>query len=289
MKKLILVISILVFFPLANCSGKNNSYKNNPYKEVAIPKAGEEIAIPNAGDVKTFLGIEFVYIPAGSFIMGNNYIHTPAHKHEIPKGFWISKYEITQKQFKAIMGKNPSHFKDDDLPVDSINWYDAQKFIKKLNSKGDGHFRLPTEAEWEYACRAGTETVFYFGNDASLLGNYAWTTTNSDRHTHPVGEKLPNAWGLYDMLGNVGEWCEEWWDVNAYKRYAEGDFSPPEKGKWPQLRVQRGGAALCENPDFTYPPFRYHSSYRDKCVPKFIFNLLINIYHNAGIRCVRDF
>ena len=104
-----------------------------------------------------------------------------------------------------------------------------------------------------------------------------------------MGEKLPNAWGLYDMFGNVGEWCEEWWDVNAYKRYAEGDFTPMEKGKWPQMRVQRGGAALCENPDFTYPPFRYHSSYRDKCVPKFIFNLLINIYHNVGIRCVRDF
>ena len=253
MKKSFIAISILVFFLLANCAGINN-----PHKEVVIPKAEvaktslgieKEAAIPKPGDVKTFLGIEFVYIPPGGFIMGYNSIFKhpnmpnvfgkPAHKHEISKGFWISKYEITQKQYKAIMGKNPSHFQGDDLPVDSISWNDAKNFIKKLNSKGGGHFRLPTEAEWEYACRAGSETAFYFGNDASLLENYAWTNKNSDNHTHPVGEKLPNAWGLYDMIGNLWEWCEDWYDKDVYKRYAEGDFTPPEKGNTKKGRAEQ--------------------------------------------------
>jgi formylglycine-generating enzyme required for sulfatase activity len=279
MKTIFVAISILVFFPLVICAEENNSDK--------------KMTIPKAGDVKAFLGIEFIYIPSGDFIMGNNSIwvitplgrnQKPGHRVEISKGFWISKYEITQKQYKAIMGKNPSHFKGDDLPVDSINWFDAQDFIKHLNSKGDGNFRLPTEAEWEYACRAGSETAFYFGDDESLLGNYAWTTTNSDGHTHPVGEKLPNAWGLYDMIGNVWEWCEDWYDENAYTRYAEGDFDPPEKGKW---RIQRGAAAL--DPKIPYPPFFYHSSWRGQCSPKFIFNIFINIYRNTGIRCIRDF
>lgn len=274
MRKLFVVILILAFSPLIIYAQEINSYKKE--------------TIPKAGDVKTFLGIEFVYIPSGGFTMGNNSKwkdQKPPHKTEISKGFWISKYEITQKQWKTIMRKNPSHFKGDDLPVDSISWFDAQDFIKKLNSKGEGNFRLPTETEWEYACRAGSETAFYYGNDESLLENYAWTTSNSDRHTHPVGEKLPNAWGLYDMIGNVWEWCEDWYDEDVYKRYDKGDSNPPQKGKW---RVRRGASGFREHKGDTYPTFFYRSSWRGQCSPKFSFKFLINIYRDTGIRCVRD-
>jgi formylglycine-generating enzyme required for sulfatase activity len=324
MKKSFIAISIFVFFLLANCAGKNSPHKEvmipkagdaNAFlgieKEAAIPKAGDanaflgiekEAAIPKAGDEKTFLGIEFVYIPSGGFIMGFDSIYInpnglfvpnkqqkPVHKHEISKGFWISKYEITQKQYKAIMGRNPSQFKGDDLPVDSISWNDAKDFIKKLNSKGGGHFRLPTEAEWEYACRAGSETAFHFGDDEYLLGNYAWTTTNSGGRTHPVGQKLPNAWGLYDMIGNLWEWCEDLYDENAYKRYAEGNFTPPEKGTPKNARVKRGAAALCEDRRLNYSAYRYHSSYRTWTLPNvIIIKSLFKIYRNQGIRCVRD-
>jgi formylglycine-generating enzyme required for sulfatase activity len=307
MKNFFIANSIFIFFLLANCAGKNS-----PHKELVIPKVGDakpfleiekEVVIPKPGDVKTFLGIEFVYIPPGGFIMGFDFIYInpngfiwrneqqkPVHKHEISKGFWISKYEITQKQYKAIMGKNPSQFKGDDLPVDSISWNDAKDFIKNLNSKGGGHFRLPTEAEWEYACRAGSETAFYFGDDESLLGNYAWTTINSDRQSHPVGQKRPNAWGLYDMIGNLWEWCEDLYDENAYKRYAEGDFTPPEKGTPKNARVRRGGAAYCEDLRLNYFASSYHSSCRNWSLPNvIIIKTLFKIYRNTGIRCVRDF
>ena len=278
MKNLIIVISIILNFALFVCAEKEISDNNTSFKEVINPKAG---------DVKTFSGIEFVYIPPGSFIMGSDTYwenEKPPHKVEISKGFWMSKYEITQKQWKSIMGDNPSHFKGDDHPVDSINWYDAQDFIKELNFKGNGKFRLPTEIEWEYACRAGSETEFHFGDDESLVINYAWTTTNGENRSHPVGEKLPNAWGLHDMLGNVWEWCEDWYDENAYKRHIKGDFIPPEKARF---RVKRGGSFQSKQ---KYPIKNYRSAYRGSETPGFfIFNFIFPIFRDQGIRCVRDF
>jgi len=163
--------------------------------------------------------MEFVLIPAGTFTMGspdsdsNAYDHEkPAHQVTISEPFYMGKYEVTQAQWKAVMGENPSRFKGDDHPVENVSWEDVQQFIQKLNAKeGKEACRLPTEAEWEYAARAGTTTIYSFGNNASQLGNYAWYDENSGNTTHPVGDKPPNPWGLYDMHGNVWEWVQDWY------------------------------------------------------------------------------
>ena len=124
--------------------------------------------------------------------------------------FKVGKYPITQEQYQSVMEVNPSHFQDNPQnPVENLCWYDARSFCHKLSQITGKLYRLPTQEEWEYACRAGTNTRFYFGDDANQLGDYAWYWENSQKTTHPVGQKKPNAWGLYDMHGNVSEWCEE--------------------------------------------------------------------------------
>ena len=124
--------------------------------------------------------------------------------------FKIGKYPITQEQYEAVMGVNPSHFQGNPQnPVENVSYDDAEIFCIKLNGMTGKNYRLPTEAEWEYACRAGTTTDYCFGNDANQLENYAWYYDNSEDTTHPVGQKKPNTWGIYDMHGNVHEWCEE--------------------------------------------------------------------------------
>ena len=194
------------------------------------------------------IAMEFVPIPAGEFDMGSppdeegRYDDEgPVHHVNIEKAFYMGRYEVTQKQWRAIMGNNPSHFKGDDLPVEWVSWDDVQEFIKKLNEKkGTDKYRLPSEAEWEYACRAGTTTRYSFGDDKSKLGDYAWYIDNSGdkTHTHPVGQKKPNSWGLYDMHGNVWEWVQDSWhdDYNG----APTDGSAWENGDG-TYRVIRGG------------------------------------------------
>jgi formylglycine-generating enzyme required for sulfatase activity len=166
------------------------------------------------------IGIEFILIPAGSFTMGSNdgdSDEKPPHTVTISRPFYIGKYEVTQKQWVIIMGNNPSGFKGGNNPVENVSWNDVQEFIRKLNAKeGTTAYRLPTEAEWEYACRAGSTTKYCFGNDKSQLGQYAWYEKNSDNKTHPVGQLQANAWGLYDMHGNVWEWCEDWYGEDYY-------------------------------------------------------------------------
>ena len=165
----------------------------------------------------------------------------------------MSKYEVTQAQYKAVMGTNPSHFKGDNNPVEQVSWNDVVAYCNKLTEqeKAAGRlpvgyeYRLPTEAEWEYACRAGTTTAFSFGNDESQLGEYAWYRDNSGLTTHPVRQKKPNGWGLYDMHGNVGEWCQDFF----FAKYPGGSVSDPQgpatgSGDHPTGydRVVRGGA-----------------------------------------------
>ena len=140
------------------------------------------------------------------------------------------------------MGNNPSDFKGPKNPVEQVLWDDCQQFLGKLNAKsaaGAGKFQLPTEAQWEYACRAGSKTRYCFGDDEKQLGEYAWYGKNSDGKTHPVGEKKPNAWGLYDMHGNVWEWCQDWWKDGYYKESPVDDPTGPLKGSY---RVLRGGS-----------------------------------------------
>ena len=163
---------------------------------------------------------EMVVIPAGSFVMGAkaytslNFVPAP---DELPqrkvsvKSFALGKYEVTQEFWRALMGENNSDYQDGtpNLPVETVSWNEAQVFLQKLSAMADQTYRLPTEAEWEYAARAGSSALFSFGDDPKDLGQYAWFGGNSGGHIHPVGGKLPNQFGLHDMHGNVWEWVED--------------------------------------------------------------------------------
>ena len=174
-------------------------------RTVAASSAGKEITL-----------FEFCPIHAGTFKMESNEV-------KMDQDFYLGKYPVTQQQWEAVMGNNPSNFKGGSLPVETVSWDDAQIFIHKLNQlSGKKLYRLPTEAEWEYACRAGTTSEYYFGDDASQLGEYAWFGGNSGQTTHPVGQKKPNEWGLYDMAGNVWEWTDSWYDSSRSYRVIRG-------------------------------------------------------------------
>ena len=182
--------------------------------------------------------MEFVWIPAGEFRMGSrssraNDNERPRTRVRISRGFFLGKHEVTQELWQAVMGANPSHFSGcDRCPVDSVSWHDAQSFVERLNARSTGtSYRLPTEAEWEYAARAGRR-----GNDyPEDVDSIAWHRGNSGLRTHPVGQKVPNAWGLHDMLGNVREWVEDW-----YGEYPGGAVTDPEGPSTGSYRVHRG-------------------------------------------------
>ena len=238
-------------------------------------------------------GMEFVYVPGGCFQMGSptseqgrNDNEGPAHEVCL-NGFWMGKYEVTQAQWEKVMGNNPSKFEGADRPVEQVTWNDAQAFLKKLNAthpsplprgeqretslsggvgggsspfgRGEGWvFRLPSEAEWEYAARAGTQTAYSFGDDPSQLGDYAWFGGNSGRETHPVGKKQPNAFGLYDMHGNVWEWVADTYHDNY-------DGAPNDGSIWGSLgdgktKVLRGGS-------WGLNPLNCRSAYRNGSAP----------------------
>ena len=221
-------------------------------------RRGDELPRTDVGAIRTetFAGIEMIWIPPGSFTMGSRRgedHEQPPHTVTISQGFWMGRYEVTQAQWKKYMDKIPVEYEGDDLPVEAVTWNLVQEFIQRLNASGDGGpggaFRLPTEAEWEYACRAGSTSEFCFGNDESRLGDYAWFNGNSDYKTHPVGAKRPNAWGLFDMHGNVWEWCSDWYGEDYYANSPDTDPAGPDAGVY---KVLRGGcwyydAALCRS------------------------------------------
>lgn len=207
--------------------------------------AGEKI-------FKNSVGMEFVLIPAGSFMMGADMNfeegledELPRHKVSFTQEFYMGEYEVTQAQWVAVMGFNPSKFKDRKRPVEQVSWDDVNEFIKKLNKReGKEAYRLPTEAEWEYAARAGTDTVFFFGDDPDDLSEYGWYKGNSSEKTHPVAQLKKNAWGLYDMLGNVWEMCQDFYDAKYYSKSPSTNPPGPPSGAF---KVARGGSCESES------------------------------------------
>ena len=168
----------------------------------------------------------------------------PTHEVAISTPFYMGIYEVTNAQWKQVMGAVPSNWKDDNRPVEQVSWHDATEFCRRLSElpqeRAMGRvYRLPTEAEWEYACRAGTKKQYSFGDDESQLGDYGWFDGNAGGQTQPVGAKKPNPRGLYDMHGNVWEWCGDWHDPSYYDNGPTSDPAGPASGS---LRILRGGS-----------------------------------------------
>jgi formylglycine-generating enzyme required for sulfatase activity len=207
--------------------------------------------------ITTQSGLEMVAIGGGWFEMGSakgGADESPVHRVWISP-FWMDTCEVVQEQFKKFQFPDPSHFKDPRKPLDQINWTDATMYCNERSLAEDlepcydeetwdcnfaaNGYRLPTEAEWEYACRAGTSSQYSFGNTAQKIRAHAWFADNSSKTTQPVGQKQPNPWGLYDMHGNVSEWCNDFYAEDYYKQSPERDPKGPAEGK---ERVLRGGA-----------------------------------------------
>jgi len=230
-----------------------------PAKTVTPPARSP---LPTAGQVITnYIGMKMVLIPAGEFMMGSpdsdpdaRDNEKPQHLVRITRPFYLGVYPVTQAEYRRVMDINPGRFQerlgDANRPVEMVSWKHAQELCRKLSAlpkeEAAGHvYRLPTEAEWEYSCRAGSTTRYSFGDSAESLGDYAWWHQKSDEGTHPVGEKRPNAWGLHDMHGNVWERCADWYGSDYYTQSPPSDPNGPPSGV---TRVLRGGAFFSVDP-----------------------------------------
>ena len=239
-----------------------------------IIRQTETVILPNFNP-------EMVDIPAGKFNMGSNEYEDekPIHQVIVP-AFQIGKYPVTQAQYQAVMGNNPSRFSGNPQnPVETINWFDAQEFCEKLSQLTGKNYRLPTETEWEYACRAGTETLFSFGDDREQLGDYAWFDGNSNNTTHPVGEKQPNPWEIYDMHGNVWEWCAD----QHHENYVNKPDNIRENGSlaWRDNNITNASSIIRRGGSWCRDPLVCSSAYRGRSVAE-ICN------HDIGFRVVCD-
>jgi formylglycine-generating enzyme required for sulfatase activity len=211
-------------------------------------------------EITNSIGMKLVLIPKGTFTMGSPIEEDgwekdeKQHQVDISNDYYLGVTEVTQGQYERVMGTNPSDNQKRDIrmsdssmyPVERVSWEDAVEFCKNLSDlpeeKKEGRvYRLPTEAQWEYACRAGSMTQYSFGESSRSIGDYAWLQGNSNNRIHPVGQKKPNAWGLYDMHGNVWEWCSDWYD-----KYPKGPVSDPGGPKEGTFRVLRGGSYDCD-------------------------------------------
>jgi formylglycine-generating enzyme required for sulfatase activity len=263
--------------------------------EIQIPALNGNIRgvfeFPRTGPAKEItnsLGMKLVLIPAGEFVMGSPEGDTdaeddekPQHRVRITKSFHLGQTEVTQGQWQAVMRTTPWSGKTyvregADYPATYVSWDDAQEFCRKLSGKENKTYQLPTEAEWEYACRAGTTTKYSFGDDDSRLGDYAWYDKNAydvgQKYAHAVGLKRPNLWGLMDMHGNVWEWCDDWYEAEFYQQSRVDDPKGVTSGS---IRVNRGGGwsftpAYCRSADRsrnTPDDRRYNLGFRAALVP----------------------
>jgi sulfatase modifying factor 1 len=251
-------------------------------------KAPEEASKETNAESET----EMVLLAGSSFTMGDEN-EVDAQPHEVfVSSFYIDRCPVTQEQYEKVMGENPSRWKGGQNPVEQIRWSDAARYCNArsaleglrpcydLNTwecdfDANG-YRLPTEAEWEYACRAGTKTAYYFGNDLSKLKNYAWFEENSRAKPRPVGQKPPNPWGLHDMCGNVWEWCNDFYKVDYYQESPKDNPKGPKTG---ETKVVRGGAWKF-SAESCRSAYRYNEDpgYADVCFG----------YDIYGFRCVRN-
>jgi formylglycine-generating enzyme required for sulfatase activity len=258
--------------------------------------------------------LEMVSLPAGEFLMGSDESDYEKPQHQVKvNSFAIGKYPVTQAQYEAVMGTNPSYFKNNPQnPVEQVSYDDAKAFCQKLSQITGKTYRLPTEAEWEYACRAGTTTDYYFGDDANQLGDYAWYYENSNSTTHRVGQKKPNGWGIYDMSGNVWEWCEDDWHNSYAGAPDDGTAWLDNDNRSQSLKCLRGGSwyfypdgcrsairtgcypvnhsigigfrVVCDNQMFFYNPFNFPlltSSVKEFAVK--LENMLVKLEHHLAI------
>jgi formylglycine-generating enzyme required for sulfatase activity/serine/threonine protein kinase len=232
-----------VEWPSSSAEASPGTTSSTPSGGAATDKVAEEIlARP---PITNSIGMKLKLIPPGSFQMGSNDgedDEKPVHEAKITQPFYLGVTEVTNAQWKAVVGNVPSRWKDDERPVEQVSFKDAVDFCKKLSAlpeerRAGRDYRLPTEAEWEYACRAGSTTRYSFGDDESLLGDYAWHGSNSGSETHPVRQKKPNAWNLFDMHGNVFEWCSDW-----LGDYGSGAVTDPQGLSGETGRGRRGGS-----------------------------------------------
>ena len=260
---MIRVLVLLLVIGIVGCGpyDKAGDVSDQVQQESRTPRQTPQVQLAEVQDdlLTNSIGMMLKPVPAGAYTMGEG---EESHQVMLRRPFLLGVYEVTQEQYQRVMGSNPSKFVGPQYPVENVSWNDAMEFCRKLSSlpeeKAAGRvYRLPTEAEWEYACRAGTTTTYSFGDDESLLSEYAWSRIDADDQTHAVGQKKPNPWGFYDMHGNVWEWC--------------GDLFNPSSGS---ARVDRGGswndfATDCRSASRSknYPSFRYHyNGFRVVCV-----------------------
>lgn len=244
----------------------------------STPLETQEPNLPELQEFTNSLGMHFVLLPAGTFLMGRGMAEEgdedecPQHQVTLSQPFYLQTTPVTQGQWQRVMGGNPSLFQEcgEDCPVENVSWEDAQDFINKLNrTEKTFKYRLPTEAEWEYACRAGSTQRYCFGDGEDELRQYAWYADNSQKSTHPVGRLKPNAWGLYDLHGNVYEWCQDW-----YGEYPPGPVTDPKGPSSGDYRLLRGGSWDSEAGDL-------RSTYRHRLTPGYR-------YGHEGFRVARD-
>ena len=237
-----------------------------------------ELRAPVSRKMVNTIGMRFVKIPAGTFLMGSattaegDEDELPQHQVTLSQPFYLQTTPVTQGQWVEVMGENPAFFHEcgEDCPVEHVSWEEAQEFIAKLNDlEGTDEYRLPTEAEWEYACRAGSTGQFCYGDQEAGLKNYAWYEDNSGEGTNPVSRLRPNAWGLYDMHGNVFEWCLDW-----YGEYPSGPVTDPQGPASGEHRVLRGGS-------WNSPVEDVRSAYRLRLNPDYR-------YQHEGFRVARN-
>ncbi|MCQ2344831.1 MAG: formylglycine-generating enzyme family protein [Paludibacteraceae bacterium] len=229
MKKFLCLLLVMALF--ASC--KNDGGSSNPADD---PSESDGLKITVDG-----VSFKMIKVEGGTFQMGSengDSDEKPIHNVTL-SGYYIGETEVTQELWQAVMGSNPSEFQGDNLPVETVSWNDCQEFISKLNQKTGRRFALPTEAQWEFAARGGNKSRGYEYSGSNNIDDVAWYWDNSSQQTHPVGSKQANELGLYNMSGNVYEWCADWYDYDYYSSSPQTDPVGPSTGSF---RVLRGGS-----------------------------------------------